>query len=155
MKSAAIFLGGLLSGIIATLSFQHFQSREADLFARPGNFDIRFATERSAQKVDYGTPVFIADPSGKEFKLTFDPTTDGRVEYRWERVLTPAKNGSGILFEKYKTIKRANGVNRLKDLGSELRIEIEDLQLEWSAGGRSSGYIYYHPDDLTVTTTKS
>ena len=154
MKKIAIFVCGFLAGVIALVAFQQLQLR---LFpyrhATPGNFDIRFATERESFQVDYDKPVFLTDKSGAQFKLEFTPASDGRIDYTWSEVTDSNRRGSGTVFEKYKTVGKTPDGVKVKDIGSQLRIKIEALQIEWSSGGPSSGFIYYHPDDLTPSET--
>lgn len=150
MKITIAFFGGFLAGMLALLVFQNFQMMTLSRNATPANFDFRFATERISQPVDYSAPVYIADQSGMEFKLIFEPASDGRVNYRWEASSDSTRNGSGTLFEKYETVgKTADGI-KVKDVGSQLRIKLENFQLEWSGGESSNGWIYYHPADLRI-----
>jgi hypothetical protein len=154
MKKNSIFVGGFFCGVIALLAFQQLQLRLLPYrHATPGNFDVRFATKRVSFKVDYNQPVFLIDKSGTQFKLEFIPASNGRIDYSWSAVTEPSRKGSGTVFENYETVGKTHDGIKVKDVGSQLKIEIEGLQIEWSSGGQSSGYVYFHPDDITITQT--
>ena len=153
MKKITIFVRGFFTGIVAIIAFQQIQLRLPYRHATLGYFDVQFAVERKSFQVDYDQPVFLTDKSGSQFKIVFKPASDGKIEYSWSAVTDAGRKGSGTVFENYKTVGKTHDGVRVKDVGSQLKIVIEDLQIEWSSGGPSFGWIYFHPDDIKASKT--
>jgi hypothetical protein len=101
-------------------------------------------------RVQQGQLLILANDDGAAvIKLTFG---EGEASYQWRYLRTGSvseQTGEGIVYENYARTPTADG-NLIVDLGSELFIEIEDLRVEWSFSGNTSGWIYYIPGTLEV-----
>ncbi len=62
----------------------------------------------------------------------------------------PEIKGQGRLEEKYREVADAAGNVRLEDVGSDVTIELGDLELEWSHGSQTHSYVYYYPNKCQV-----
>jgi len=153
VKYAAIFVIGIAVGWIGTLTIDHIRNMRMTASATTGLFDLRFALEHSSHEIEYGKPMILTDQAGNEYELLFTPSSRERVEYRWKSISDPSRNGSGTVFERYKTVKKSKDGIHVQDAGSDLQVVVGDLQLQWSSGGSSRGWIYYHSDDITVAST--
>lgn len=159
MKPAITFLGGALAGIIGLLAFQHVQPSVPQPKSTPlrtglpsSASDLPLSPDRASRKVSYDEPLFVTDRAGTEYRVIFLGKNVGSpLEYQWEGTTDRSRHGHGRLFEKYEKVETASGEFRLRDEGSELRIRIEDLRLEWSSGGPDGGWIYFEPDQVTVS----
>lgn len=83
-------------------------------------------------------------------RFMFNP--DGAA-YQWryrERAASLETEGSGLLYENYELTPVATSEYLVADSGSQLEIAIEDMQLLWSSGGSTSGWLYYDDQVLAV-----
>lgn len=93
----------------------------------------------------YGEPTVITDIR-REISYTIMLVAEGdSVSYSWQSDTDPIESGSGTLFENYETVGGEDGDYTLKDLGSSLKLDLPELEIEWSTGGEQEGWLYLNP----------
>lgn len=159
MKPAVTFLGGTVAGIVGLLAFQHVQPSVPQPNPTPAQSgvplaasDLPLSSNRASRRVSYDQPLFVTDQAGTEYRVIFLGKNVGSpLEYQWEGTSDRSRHGRGRLFEKYHKVEKGPGEFQLRDEGSELSLRIGDLRLEWSSGGPDGGWIYFEPDQVTVS----
>lgn len=158
MKSLITLLGGAVAGIIGLLAFQHVRTSVPRQYPTPSDSgvpssaaDLPLSADRASRRFSYDQPLYVTDRAGTEYRVIFLGKNVGSpLDYQWEVTSDRSRSGRGRLFEKYDKMVESLGKFQLRDEGSELKIRIEDLRLEWSIDGPDSGWIYFEPDQVTV-----
>ena len=151
MKNALIFIAGLIVGVVCLYAWQGYQFGRMMMDAPISQFSANDASSRQSFEITYDKPVRIAVIDSEDaFSLTLTRLPNGNVGYAWLSDTNKASSGSGELFEKYEEVAKTPTGSHVKDVGSSLGIEIQDVTLEWSSGSDSSGWIYYNPSKITL-----
>jgi len=176
MRTSITFLLGLIAGALVFAGIQQFVQNHRrfsggvppanvppELMLQMNLLQARLASRKSI-KIDYSKPMYVS-AGAKRWKVQFTPTEEGPrersnlretppVEYRWESDQESEEvneNGKGSLVENYKVVGRYMGGDELKDIGGQLSVRISGIELEWSYVDSGYGFIYYYPDEATVS----
>jgi len=151
MKYALVFLAGVVIGAGVLHAWQNYSfNRHKNMAVLSGlSFDGTF--QRESFKVTYGKPVRVeVAGSGEVFTVILSSLANGKVGYVWHSEDDKDLSGGGELFEKYKVVGRSREGIHVVDAGGSLGIELKGVVLDWSAGSRTDGYLYYNPDRITL-----
>ena len=151
MKNTLIFIAGLIVGVMCLYAWQGYQFRRITMEAPISQFSADDASSRQSFEITYGKPLRVAVIDSEDaFLLTLTRLPNGNVGYAWLSDANKVSSGSGELFEKYEEVAKTPTGSHVKDVGSSLGIEIQDVTLEWSSGSDSGGWIYYNPSKITL-----
>jgi hypothetical protein len=113
-------------------------------------FEIQQDHKPKSLLVNSNQVVRVVDANGAIAIIQFTQFGTTNANYRWRCRSDSGgfvNTGEGVVFENYERKKNAYGVDQLIQCGSssDLYVKAGDVQLEWSKGGGTCGWLYYYP----------
>ena len=110
--------------------------------------ETHLAVEITADKA-----AVIATPKGNRAIIHFTAFRPEEADYEW-RCFSASDSkitkGKGTVYERYEKIETSKNHFDSKDIGSCLLVDAGSIQIEWSYGSLSKGWLYYYPGKASI-----